>query len=287
MSSMNRQSSTTATNRAHLNQRGSANRCRSLFGATVGFLLMMFAPTAIAVKCVQAGYAPSEGGMWCIPSKITYSMFGRQGGWGISSTDTIFSSETEAIEHTKSLLSGPPRCVVSTDDGAPIDIDGVSWGDMGAWEDVEYTTRTGYGGVYISYPSGCSYTSPIRWGVQQVQWAECPIPPDGGADWFYASQGGDNSMVCYRRPTAPSSCQETQVGNPIDVLDGEKIQDELILAGRPSGALGFGIHYASLRRYFQAPAGGDQAYATKHPLMADGPAVWLGVHQSSLAVMFQ
>ncbi len=231
----------------------------SIFGILL-FAIFTVTP-AYAVKCIQAGYFPSEGAVDCRASTIIDDNYiGIVGGGGtVGPTQSVTQAEADGIAWAKARY----HCYVGTtvtQDWVPPS----SWGDAGRdangrelstrnWNKNYLTTYQQSDGYGNCYPT----TFTVVWGLRRDQTAACT---GKYYDTFFASEGGDNSMVCWNTLPTEESC-DSKVGNPVDASSGAKTQREDHLA---AGPLPLSFYYKSSRNLIEGnvPASSASLVAT-------------------------
>lgn len=245
-------------------------------GCLLAVLFIVFsffaAAPAHAVKCIQAGYPPSEGAVDCKASIIIDDYYiGIVGisssNWLVGPTSDVAQAEADGIAFAERRYA----CYVGSEviqEWTPL-----SWGDSGYDANGRQRSfRVWYKGYRSTYqqangPAGTctNVTYTWDWGLRRDQWATCP---GKYYDWFYAAEGGDNSIVCWDTKPVEENCNDT-VGNPVSTASGAKIQREAHIT---AGVLQLSWHYKSSRNLIEGnmPAAPASSVAT----MAFNDHVW-------------
>lgn len=234
------------------------------------FFLLLVALPAHAVKCIQAGYAPSEGGVDCRASTIIDDYYVGITGvssstWLVGPTQSVAQAEADGIAWAERARA----CYVSTEvfrEWTP-----YPWGDNGF--DTSGRQRSlrvwdkGYRSTYKHSNNGACETTTYTfdWGLRRDQWATCP---GKYYDWFYASEGGDNTIVCWNNKPVEENCNDL-VSNPVSAASGTKIQHEKHIS---AGPLQLSWHFKSSRNLIEGnvPAASASSIGT----MAFDDRVW-------------
>ncbi|MBC2759706.1 MAG: RHS repeat protein, partial [Thiobacillus sp.] len=247
---------------------------RDVLGKAFLFTLLLFvAVPAHAVKCIQAGYVPSEGAVDCKASTIIDDKY--IGIVGLSSpnylvgpTPSVSQAEADGIAFAENRYS----CYVGTEvtqDWTPL-----PWGDTGF--DANGRERSfrpwykSYRSTYRTYNPAASNvcgttTYTWDWGLRRDQWATCP---GKYYDWFRSSEGGDDTIVCWNTKPVYESCNNL-VANPISVASGSKIQHEDHIV---SNLLLLSWHYKSSRNLIEGSV--PAASASSIDTLAFDDRVW-------------